>query len=105
MLTELLRPRGDSNVGQTQKIEVLNNEDDADGDDGIDDNDEQWYYKQELPEDKPDDLGAARIQDAGRTPVSILNSSFQKCHNCHAVASACLADSNNSPTSFILCAL
>ena len=68
MLTELLRPRGDSNVGQTQKIEVLNNEDDADGDDDIDDNDEQWYYKQELPEDKPDvavDLGAA--QDAGRT--------------------------------------
>jgi hypothetical protein len=61
MLTDLLTPRGASTVGQTQKIEVVDDEagddeagDDEAGDDDIDDNDEQWYYKQEIPSDKGD---------------------------------------------------
>ena len=75
LLSELLRPRGDSNVGQTQKIEVIEKEDaeaeDADNDDDIGDDDEQWYYKQELQEDKPDDvtinLDGSLAQEGGMT--------------------------------------
>jgi hypothetical protein len=56
MLTDLLTPRGASTVGQTQKIEVVDDDvgDDDASDDDIDDNDEQWYYKQEIPSDKGD---------------------------------------------------
>lgn len=52
LLSELLKPQGASNIRQTQNIEVVDSndvDDDNDNDDAdIGDDDEQWYYKQEI---------------------------------------------------------